>query len=68
MADLEKMILAKKQGQFNGFLNYMESKYGDVAEDEEEDVKAKNVNSKRIKKGKTSEKNESSGQKRRKMK
>lgn len=29
MADLEKMILAKRENNFNGFLNYMTSKYGD---------------------------------------
>jgi len=29
MADLEKMILAKRQTGFNGFLNYMTDKYAD---------------------------------------
>jgi hypothetical protein len=28
MADLEKMILAKRENNFNGFLNYMTNKYG----------------------------------------
>ena len=28
MADLEKMILAKRDNAFGGFLNYMENKYG----------------------------------------
>jgi hypothetical protein len=28
MADLEKMILAKRQNGFGGFLNYMTEKYG----------------------------------------
>ena len=28
MADLEKMILAKKENAFGGFMNYMENKYG----------------------------------------
>ena len=28
MADLEKMILARKGNAFGGFMNYMESKYG----------------------------------------
>jgi hypothetical protein len=28
MADLEKMILAKREKGFGGFLNYMEAKYG----------------------------------------
>ncbi len=36
MADLEKMILAKKENNFKGFLNYMESKYGGMEDDEEE--------------------------------
>ena len=35
-ADLEKMILAKKDNAFGGFMNYMETKYGG-AEDEELD-------------------------------
>jgi len=35
MGDLEKMILAKRENNFNGFLNYMESKYG---QDEDEEV------------------------------
>jgi hypothetical protein len=29
VGDLEKMILAKRENAFGGFLNYMESKYGD---------------------------------------
>jgi hypothetical protein len=29
MQDLEKMILAKRNNAFGGFLNYMEDKYGD---------------------------------------
>ena len=29
MEDLEKMILAKRENAFGGFLNYMENKYGD---------------------------------------
>ena len=37
-ADLEKMILAKKDNAFGGFMNYMESKYGG-ADDEEESPK-----------------------------
>lgn len=28
MEDLEKMILAKRNNAFGGFLNYMEDKYG----------------------------------------
>lgn len=28
--DLEKMILAKRENAFGGFLNYMENKYGDA--------------------------------------
>ena len=28
MADLEKMILARKGNAFGGFMNYMEQKYG----------------------------------------
>ena len=44
MADLEKMILAKRETGFKGFLNYMESKYGG----EEEEVEIKK--NKRVKK------------------
>ncbi len=44
MADLEKMILAKRETGFKGFLNYMESKYG--GEEEELDTKK----NKRVKK------------------
>lgn len=29
MEDLEKMILAKRENAFGGFLSYMEDKYGD---------------------------------------
>ena len=36
MADLEKMILAKKENGFGGFMNYMTNKYGGV--DDEDDV------------------------------
>mgnify|MGYP001806997888 CR=1 FL=1 len=61
MADLEKMILAKRDKGFGGFLNYMEAKYGgNEAEDEEmedddnddddEKITQKNIHSKRIKK------------------
>jgi len=32
MADLEKMILAKKGNGFGGFVNYMEDKYGKMDE------------------------------------
>ena len=45
MADLEKMILAKRGNAFNGFLNYMTDKYGG---DEEEPQVGKK---KRAKKG-----------------
>ena len=39
MADLEKMILAKRGNAFGGFLNYMENKYGgDEEEFDEENV------------------------------
>ncbi len=41
MADLEKMILAKKESSFNGFLGYMTSKYG-----QEDDAKGKKKGSK----------------------
>jgi hypothetical protein len=44
MADLEKMILAKRETGFKGFLNYMESKYGG----EEEELETKK--NKRVKK------------------
>ena len=37
MGDLESMILAKRENNFKGFLNYMESKYGGMDGDEEED-------------------------------
>lgn len=30
MADLEKMILAKRENGFGGFMNYMTDKYGDA--------------------------------------
>ena len=33
MADLEKMILARKENTFKGFMGYMEAKYGE-AEDQ----------------------------------
>lgn len=46
MADLEKMILAKKENNFNGFLSYMEAKYGG---DEGQDDSPKGK--KRVKKG-----------------
>ena len=45
MADLEKMILAKRQTGFNGFLNYMTDKYAknededELMDDEEEEQK-----------------------------
>lgn len=38
MADLEKMILAKRENAFNGFLGYMENKYGNMPEDDEIDM------------------------------
>lgn len=44
MADLEKMILSKRENNFNGFLNYMTDKYGN----DDEDQQAKK---KRVKKG-----------------
>lgn len=62
MEDLEKMILAKKEKGFGGFLNYMEAKYGgkqgeedvemeaEEEEDDEEKVNPKNLHSKRIRK------------------
>jgi DnaJ homolog subfamily C member 9 len=34
MADLEKMILSRRENNFNGFLNYMTDKYGN---DDDED-------------------------------
>ena len=34
MADLEKMILAKRENGFGGFMNYMTDKYGDGDNDE----------------------------------
>ena len=62
MADLEKMILAKRDNGFNGFLGYMTAKYAqaekeveeeddDMEDEDEEKVTKKNINSKRIKKG-----------------
>lgn len=51
MADLEKMILAKRENAFGGFLNYMESKYGNMGEDEE--LVDENLPAKRKKKGLT---------------
>jgi hypothetical protein len=33
MADLEKMILAKREKGFNGFLGYMSAKYGATEDD-----------------------------------
>ena len=44
MADLEKMILSKRENNFNGFLNYMTDKYGH----DDDDQQAKK---KRVKKG-----------------
>ena len=40
MADLEKMILAKRGNAFGGFQNYMEKKYGggDGMMDEPDDI------------------------------
>lgn len=35
MADLEKMILAKRENAFSGFLNYMTDKYAKADEEEE---------------------------------
>ena len=35
MADLEKMILAKKDNAFGGFMNYMENKYGGANPEED---------------------------------
>jgi hypothetical protein len=35
MADLEKMILAKRENAFGGFLGYMENKYGNANDDKE---------------------------------
>lgn len=35
MADLEKMILAKRENGFGGFMNYMTSKYGCGDDDDE---------------------------------
>ena len=46
MDELEKMILAKREVGFKGFLNYMESKYG--ADDGEEEAAQKK--NKRVKK------------------
>lgn len=59
MADLEKMILAKRENNFNGFLNYMTNKYSNTNEDmdmdmaEEEEHKNKRT-AKNKKKGQTS--------------
>ena len=36
MDDLEKMILAKRGNAFNGLLSYMENKYGNEKQEEEE--------------------------------
>lgn len=47
MDELEKMILAKREAGFKGFLNYMESKYGADDDGEEEAAAKKN---KRVKK------------------
>ena len=65
MADLEKMILAKKEKQFGGFINYMESKYGGKEGDQEE-FEVEDIHKKRVQKnGKTDK--DASAQKRRKM-
>mmetsp|Transcript_1322 Transcript_1322/g.1704 ORF Transcript_1322/g.1704 Transcript_1322/m.1704 type:complete len:182 (+) Transcript_1322:349-894(+) len=39
--DLEKMILAKRDNAFGGFMNYMENKYGGDEEGEEEEAPPK---------------------------
>jgi hypothetical protein len=36
MADLEKMILAKRENGFGGFVNYIQDKYGDAQEYDDE--------------------------------
>ena len=58
MADLEKMILAKKENAFGGFVNYMENKYGGM---EDEEPKKKN------KKRKATNGAEAAGGKKRKL-
>ena len=57
MGDLESMILAKRENNFKGFLNYMESKYGGMDDDEEKD-NLKGKNKKRVKKAATGGKEE----------
>ena len=48
MADLEKMILARKGNAFGGFMNYMEKKYGgDEEEGPDEDAFTKKKKTKR---------------------
>ena len=37
MDDLAKMILAKRDNAFGGFVNYMEQKYGGPQDEEEVD-------------------------------
>ena len=51
MADLEKMILAKRGNAFNGFLNYMTDKYGAAEGDEEEPPREQVGKKKRATKG-----------------
>eukprot|EP00347_Sterkiella_histriomuscorum_P018403 403345638 len=48
MHDLEKMILAKRQSGFNGFLNYMTDKYAN-ANDEDDDMEEEKKGGKKAK-------------------
>ena len=83
MADLEKMILARRENAFKGFVGYMENKYANMKdedddegedwqdeddEEEEEFKKSKNLNIKRKKKGTSKHDKIESPQKRRKNK
>ena len=63
MEDLEKMILAKRDNAFGGFVNYMESKYGGVDENEEPN----NQESKKRSKPSNDNKTTKSGNKKKKM-
>ena len=61
MADLEKMILARKGNAFGGFMNYMEKKYGG----DEQDMPDEEAFTKKKKTKRDSEKKSEPGKKKR---
>jgi hypothetical protein len=54
MADLEAMILAKKENSFKGFMGYMEAKYGGAIDEDDEEDSGKNKRVKKVKGDQTS--------------